>query len=125
MSHFGSTSCCGLGELSSISRGGPARKFDPKEALAGAFRSQHSTHLPNRGALFFTEGGRGTYGKKLKKYIEEQGLGEVMVTKDIHNPNHPRRKTGIRVFIWTLNRPKLEEWVKTNVTLPPRATWYY
>lgn len=120
MATIRSTSCCGVQEISGLSynRRGPVESF--KQAFT------YNKELPSCGYFIFTEAGAGKYGQTFKKWIEENDLGDVVVTKDHKNPNHPKRKTGVRVFVWGLNRRKLQKWINDNVPDPaPRPYIYY
>lgn len=109
MASFHTTHCCGVQELHGISYG----RRDPANILKSCFT--YHKEIPHCGIIFFTEAARGNYGKKLKKFIEDQKLGSVYMHQDVHNPNHPRRKTGVRMFLWNVDRPAFQEWVNKNV----------
>lgn len=109
MAFFRNTLNCGVQELYGIS----LCEGDPIKMLASPF--QYHKEIPKCGVVIFSEAGVGKYGKTLKKYIEENNLGTVYAHGDVHNPNHPERKSGIRVFLWNVERERFQKWVNENV----------
>lgn len=110
--------CCGLREINGL-----AGYRDPKKALVDVLdqfreiecsrewpytrtrRGDPNLHFAQ--IIFSQAGTKATYGKKFKKFLEEEGLGSVVESAPQCNPNSGRN---VIAFIWTPDKKKVIKW---------------
>lgn len=106
MTRIQHTSCCGVSELSGITD-----YADPKVILEVAANNRFRDGDANGAYYIFTDTGRGTYGNRLRKYIEDNKLGTVSQTKGKRNPN---TGNSVILYTWMLNVRGFKAWYRKN-----------
>ena len=99
--------CCGLRIVSGIERNRSPKniisficdhmfEIDYNEIVSGSYDCAF--------ILFADESPTGSYGNRLSRFIQENGLGTVKESI----------QTGTRAWIWEINRTKAKYWFKHN-----------
>lgn len=101
------TSCCGIRELYRISA------MTPENIVYSVgYYIQEGETIDGAHFVFSDNTGEDNeYGGRLKRYIEEQGLGTVVQTPFAFNPNSNNQ---LRAYLWTLDREALATWTETK-----------
>lgn len=116
---------CGVRQLSGLCRDtahySASDQIPPAEVLIEAFKNSDDNdwgyHLPKAvsdikfGMVIFSDSTRRGNGKKLAAFIEKKGLGKIIPSDTLVNPN---TKRSIQMWIWQLNRTALIKWFKEN-----------
>lgn len=116
---------CGIRQLSGLccesGHYNPQDRIPPKDVILESFRNElYSWDYDKKtfkasdmrfGIVIFSDSARRGNGKRLAKYIEEQGLGTVEASKIINNPNTRRN---IQMWTWYLDRTALAKWLTEN-----------
>jgi hypothetical protein len=111
--------CCGVRELAGIGEGNSSefilRSFC-NEVYTNALFNEHqditegNEDRGNFAHVFFTQAGVGkTYGENLASYIQRHGLGNVVATPSMLNPNSGNN---LKMWVWTVNWKTTAEWAK-------------
>lgn len=102
-----STSCCAVDDIGGLS--------DTKSPCLAVQYTAHKQFSEEEPAAFyiFTETTKGSYGRRLKAYIEKRGLGSVVVAPAKKNPNS---ENSVRPYMWVVNRGALRKFWKENKT---------
>lgn len=107
-------SCCGVIEISGISKGRSAEGVLKDLFGVDDYDSETTAYLPSEAPHYiFTQAGnsraRKGYGYELAAYILKHGLGTVSGSTPARNPNSGRYVT---VFTWTIDKPAITRWGK-------------
>lgn len=124
---------CGMGEIVEVQDHPRNPEMVIRDIVFPRRYWQQSTSYekPPYGLIIFSGvvgNGRANYTKRLKDYIEKEGLGLVIEGEQRPNPNHPRRtKTGIKAYIWHVDHDALGKWAEANkppiAEATPSAYW--
>ena len=98
--------CCGIKELSRLK--GLTQKLGSTENVAKAVAKVVVGQILKSAFLVFSEvRGGGTYGTDLKAFILAKGLGTVIQSETVENPNSGNY---ITVYLWWMDRNALRAW---------------
>lgn len=102
-----STQCCGLREIEQLSGRTPKKSMKLVcNDLINGFDGRTSGAF-----ILFTGIKRSKYGEKFQEFIEQNELGEVIVTKEKKNPNSGNN---LKVWVWAIEPKKLKKWYLKN-----------
>ena len=119
MANVDSMTCCGVDELSGISRQAPEGTIlDLLRDGGEGFETDHDILKGDKRFTIFTQatkrrGGPRGYGERLSKYIVDSGMGSVVgIGGDVKNPNSGNY---LKVFVWTMDWAGVLAWLKKDL----------
>lgn len=124
------TTACSHGELSNIYQHGSNPAETVKDVMKDALTTAHYGHSPD-GTMFsfyvfsvpVMKGEMTNAGDALAKFINGNGLGEVIetpaMTNKAYHPDHANK-----VYVWTVDHKAVAAWYRLQVIERSEANWF-